>query len=289
MEKMLQASDIIVRYETLVSIALLLLSAPTQAQDLSVLEPDQQSYLQAADAALRDGRLTQAEQMIAWLDKNGDAVSRDDVALLKTEYAIATQDIETAAVALASIGDFQRNFCRAHTAKGWLSGNRGQADEAIVALAMASKQCPDDSGIWNLMGLAFVKKGESAAAGEAFRHALMLAPDEPEILNNHALALLQKGEAELAYRQLQIATTNAPDNNLIQANLDFVGGMIGRSPERRARENDAQWSARLFNMANGAKAAENRPKADALFAQALLTLDRFDPAIWAEVAPTKKD
>lgn len=283
-----QASDLIVKYQTPVFVALLL-AAPIQAQDAPVSALDQQSYLQAADAALRDGRLTQAAQMIAWLDNNGNAVSRDDVALLKAEYAIATQDVEEAAVALASIEDSERNLCRSHTANGWVSGNRGQADEAIVALAKASKNCPDDAGIWNLLGLAFVKKGEAAAAGEAFQQAMTLAPNEAEVLNNHALSLLQKGEAELAYRQLQMATANAPDNELIQGNLDFVSGMIGRSSERQAGENDIRWSGRLVNMAKGAKAAANRPQADALFSQALLTLDHFDPTIWAELAPVKKD
>jgi Flp pilus assembly protein TadD len=239
--------------------------------------------------ALRNGRLTQAAQMIGWLEQNGDEVSRDDVALLKTEYAIATNDVETAAVALALIEDGERNLCRLQTAKGWVAGNRGQTDDAIVAFAKASKNCPNDAGIWNLLGLAFVKKGEAAAAGEAFRQAMILAPDNAEVLNNHALSLLQKGEGVLAYRQLQIAAESATDNVLIQGNLDFVGGMIGRSPIRRAHEDDAQWSARLVNMAKGAKAAENRPQADALFSQALLTLDRFDPAIWAEVSSSQKD
>jgi Flp pilus assembly protein TadD len=289
MEKMPQASDLIVRYETLVCIALLLSSVPIEAQDVAVSDLDPQSYLHAADAALRDGRLTQAAQMIAWLDSNGAAVSRDDVALLKAEYAIATHDIEKAAAALVSIHDVERNFCRAHTAKGWVSGNRGQVDQAIIALAKASKSCPDDAGIWNLLGLAFVKKGETVAAGEAFRKAMMLAPDEAEVLNNHALSLLQNGEAELAYRQLQIAAAKAYDNELIQGNLDFVGGMIGRSPERRDGENDAQWSGRLVSMGKGAKAAANRPQADALFSQALLTLDHFDSTIWAELAPAQKD
>jgi Flp pilus assembly protein TadD len=286
---MLQASDSVVRYRNLVFAPLLLMSAVIEAQDVSVSEVDQQLYLQAADTALRDGRLTQAVQMIAWLDTNGNAVSRDDVELLKAEYAIATHDVETAAMALASISGAERNLCRVQAAKGWVSGNRGQADEAIVALAKASKSCPDDAGIWNLLGLAFVKKGEAAAAGEAFRQAMMLAPNEAEVLNNHALSLLQKGEAELAYRQLEMAFANMPDNKLIQGNLDFIGGMMGRSPERRSNENDAQWSARLVNMAKGAKAVDNRPQADALFSQALLTLDHFDPAIWAEVAPPKKD
>ena len=140
-----QASDLIVRYAPFVVAALLQLSAPIQAQDALVSELDQQSYLQAADAALRDGHLTQAAQMIAWLHNNGDAVARDDVALLKVEYAIATHDVETAAIALASITDRERNFCRLQTATGWVSGNKGQTDQAIIALAKASKICPDDA------------------------------------------------------------------------------------------------------------------------------------------------
>jgi Flp pilus assembly protein TadD len=284
-----QASDLIVRYGNLVFAPMLLMSAAMQAQDISASAADQQLYLQQADAALRDGRLTQASQMIAWLTENGDAVPGDDVALLKAEYAIATHDVDVATVALAAINDGERNLCRLQTAKGWVAANRDQVDEAIVALAKASQKCPDDAGIWNLLGLAFVKKGEAAAAGEAFSKAMMLAPHEAEVLNNHALSLLQKGEVELAFRQLETAFANASDNRLIQGNLDFVGGMIGRSPERRVKETDAEWSARLVNMAKGAKAAANLPQADALFSQALLTLDHFDPTIWAEVAPPRKD
>lgn len=227
--------------------------------------------------------------MIGWLEENGNAVPGDDIALLRAEYAIARQDVDTAAVALAAINDADRNLCRYRTAKGWVAANDDRVDDAIVALADASKNCPEDAGIWNLLGLAFVRKGEAAAAGEAFRRAMTLAPDEPEILNNHAVSLLQKGEAELAYEQLERAFASSSDNGVIKGNLDFVGGMIGRSPQRRMRESDAVWSARLVNMAKGAKAASDLPRADALFSQALLTLDRFDPEVWAEVVSSKEN
>ncbi|MBL0925059.1 MAG: hypothetical protein IBJ12_11415 [Sphingomonadaceae bacterium] len=256
---------------------------------MSASVPDQQLYLQQADAALRDGRLTQAANMIAWLEENGDAVPGDDISLLKAEYAIATQDTETAAIALAAVHDADRNPCRYRMATGWLAANGDRVDEAIVAFAEASKNCPDDAGIWNLLGLAFVRKGEAAAAGEAFRRAMVLAPDEPEILNNHAVSLLQQGEAERAYIQLEKAFASSSDNDVIKGNLDFVGGMIGRTPQRRLRESDAMWSARLVNMAKGAKAASDRPRADALFSQALLTLDRFDPEVWAEIVSSKEN
>ncbi len=227
--------------------------------------------------------------MIAWLEENGGSVLGDDIALLKAEYAIATMDTDMAAVALAAVQDADRNLCRHRMAKGWVAAHGDRVDEAIVALADASQHCPDDAGIWNLLGLAFVRKGEAAAAGDAFRRAMVLAPGEAEILNNHAVSLLQNGEVELAYVQLERAFASSSDNDVIRGNLDFVGGMIGRTPQRHLGESDAIWSARLVNMAKGAKAASDRPRADALFSQALLTLDRFDPEVWAEIVSSKEN
>jgi Flp pilus assembly protein TadD len=260
----------------------LLMAAPLSAQQPDV-GFDPQYYLQQTDLALRDGRLTQAGQMIGWLEQNADGVLLDDITLLRAEFAIAQENVAGAAAALLAIKDHARNLCRLETAKGWVAANRNAIDDAIVALAKATRNCPDDSGAWNLLGLAFVRKGEAEAALEAFEHALLLSPDQGEIRSNHALALLQKGQLELAAEQLEAAAKQAPENHLIRANLDFVWGMMGATPDRRAQDSDAIWSARLVNFARGAKAASRTAKADALFSQALLTLDRFDETVWAEI------
>lgn len=258
-----------------------------KAQESSAPVIDQAIYLQQADKALRDGRLTQAGQMISWLEQNGDQISKDDVALLRAEHAIAGMDIATAAAALSAVQDADRNICRLEPAKAWVAANRDAFNDAIIALAKATRSCLEDASTWNMLGLVFIRKGEAAAAEEAFTQALALEPEQPEIRNNYALALLQRGEIELASEQLAAAARNAPGNRMISANRDFVLGMKGYSPKRQPQENDAEWSARLINTAKGAKVAARTPQANALFSQALLTLDHFDEAVWTEIAPAK--
>lgn len=259
------------------------------AQDTVTSGVDQEFYLTQADAALRDGRVTQAGQMIAWLERNGDRIASDDVALLRAEYAIAGQDMAKAKTALAAIKEPTRNICRVASARGWIAAHDEELDDAIVAFATATQNCPRDASNWNLLGLIFVRKGETIAAREAFGNALILAPNEPEILNNHALALLQNGELELASDQLETAARYAPENRLILANFDFVAGMRGIVPDRRPTDSDADWSVRLIDIAKGAKAASRSPQANALFSRALLTLDHFNESVWAELtAPQGK-
>lgn len=245
---------------------------------------DQKLYLEQADAAIRDSWLTQAGQMIAWLEQSADPNFHDDVALLKAEYAIAGSDVAAAQAAIAVISNPARNLCRVETAKGWVAANRQAMDDAIIALAKAAESCPDDAGIWNLLGLAFIGKGEAAAARKSFERATTLAPGKTEILNNHALAALQDGELELAIRELDVAVGLAPDNRVIAANRDFVAGMMGMTPERASNDSEADWSARLVHFAKGAKAASRMPQATALFSRAMLTLDHFDQSIWSEIA-----
>ena len=277
------------RVDRFLLLPLALMASSLEAQESPAPVADQILYLKQADVALRDGRLTQAGQMITWLERNGDQVSGDDVALLKAEYAIARMDVPAAAAALSAIKDGDRNICRLEPAKAWVAANSDAFDDAIIAMAKATRSCPDDASVWNLLGLVFIRKGEAEAASEAFAKALAFAPEQPEIRNNYALALLQKGELALANQQLSIAARNAPTNTTILANLDFVSGMNGDAPRRNPMDDDAEWSARLISVAKGAKVAARTEQATALFSQALLTLDHFDKEVWAEVsAPQDK-
>lgn len=262
---------------------LMMTASALGAQENATSDVDQALYLQQADIALREGRLTQAEQMIAWLESNGNRISGDDIALLKAEHAIAGREVAAAASALLVVKSTERNLCRLQTAKGWVSANMGAYDDAIVALAKAGRACPDDAGIWNLLGLALLRKGESEAAGEAFGQALVLAPNDVGILNNHALALLQKGALGLAAQQLTHAAGLSPDNPTVTGNRDFALGMLGQTPSRELNESDAAWSVRLVSFAQGAKTATLDLQSDALFSRAVLTMDRFDQTVWSQI------
>ena len=255
--------------------------ADPQSENVGI---DQIFYLEQTDAAIRDGRLTQAGEMITWLELSADKISRDDVQLLKAEYAIAMSDVAAAHAALSAIKDQGRNICRQETVRGWVSANRQALDDAIISLATAAGRCPQDAGVWNLLGLAFMRKGETAAARKAFGKALLIAPANTEIMNNHAIAALQNGDVGLAFRELTDANLADPQNNMISANRDFVSGMLGLVPERGNDDTNADWSERLIHFARGAKAASRSPEATTLFARALLVLDHFDESLWSEIA-----
>jgi Flp pilus assembly protein TadD len=260
-----------------------MLASTVHAQN-GAADQDTAFYLVQADAAMREGRFVQAAQMIDWLEKNPGATVTDDVYLLKAELAIARNDVGGAENALLGLQYADRNLCRQEAAKGWVAGNRNRLDIAIIALAKAAKSCSEDAGIWNLLGLAFMRKGETEAGKQAFDQALMLEPANPDILNNHALMLVQNGDLQLAMQELAQASQVAPANRMISANRDFVSGMLGEAPVRQATESDRGWSQRMLNVAKGAKAAERGAEASALFARALLLLDRFDANVWSEIS-----
>ena len=237
-------------------------------------------YLQQADQALREGRIVQAGQMIEWLEQNSNRVSPDDVALIKAEFAIINGDVASAANSVNAIADPFRNGCRQDTVRGWVAANQNKLDAATSALTRAAKKCPADPGVWNLLGLVFIKNGEKAAGQEAMGRALSLVPNNAELLNNFAIALVQQGELELAMKQLDLAAVADPDNQLILANRDFLSGMMGKMPLRRDSDSDAVWSTRLVNIGKGATAAQNLPEATALFSRAVLLQDYFEDAMW---------
>jgi Flp pilus assembly protein TadD len=238
-------------------------------------------FLQQTDEAIKSGRFVQAGQMLVWLEQQADPSFQDDVALLRAEYAISTGNDADAAGAVAKISDKSRNGCRQNAVRGWVAGKQNDLNRSILLLARASGMCPEDVGIWNLLGLAFINKGEASAGIDALEQAMALSPNVPGLMNNYALALVQAGDYEAALRYLDNALILETRNPLIVRNRDFVLGMTGQMPQRKTGEGDAVWAQRLINSGNGANSLQRDSVATATFAQAILLLDHFDEKAWA--------
>lgn len=238
-------------------------------------------YLMEADAAIKNGRYVQAEQMLALLKNDMHPSLHDDVALLHAEYYSAEDRLADAAAALAEIKDKGRNACRQDSMRGWVAGKQGDTSKSILFLVRAVKACPDDVGAWNLLGLAFAEKGEIAASREAFERALALSPQQSGLLNNYALVLLQAGDAGAASQKLGEALAADPLNPAIIANRDFVNAILGSKPIRVPNETEAQWANRLLSAGTGAQVGQNAVLAKSLFSQAVLLLDHFDAKAWS--------
>lgn len=271
-----------------VAMLLLAIASPVsglQAEDEPIVDTGE--FLQHTDVAIKSGRFVQAGEMLSWLEQNAGTIFQDDVNLLRAEYAIATGSDADAAVAVAKITDKSRNACRQDVVRGWIAGKKNDLNRSILFLARSTGLCPSDAGAWNLLGLAFINKGEARAGKEAFEQALALSPDAPGLLNNYALALVQIEDYPAALGLLGKALAFDPDNRLIADNRDFVMGMTGETPERKAHEGDTIWAQRLINVGHGANALRRDAVATAMFAQAILLIDHFDEQAWSVASRTQ--
>jgi tetratricopeptide (TPR) repeat protein len=260
---------------------------PAAAQATSLLEIPM--FLEQAGNAIRGGRYVQAKEMLDQVPQVLPAIYADEAALLRTELFVAEDNVGDASLALSQIGDHAHARCRQDSVRGWLAGKKGDVNRSILLLANVTMLCPKDVQSWNLLGLAFIEKGEAAAALDAFNQALALAPEHPALLNNLALAQISSAQLDVAEQNLARALRFEPGNAAIAANHDYVVAMRGKLPLRKEGEADQAWAMRLLYAGEGAREASNAPMASAMFAQAVLLLDHFDPKAWQRAREYKAD
>ena len=98
---------------------------------------------------------------------------------------------------------------------------RGELDEAIALTQTATQRAPEVALAWYNLGLMQRRKGDIAAALDAYRRALELDPDSAECHQNNAVALLLGGDIEGAragFRQA-IALLQAQGRSVDARNL----------------------------------------------------------------------
>ena len=241
---------------------------------------DVQQYLSESAVAIADGRLSQAKEMLLWLDAHGDESDASERALLRSEYYAAQGRVVEAEAALAFVSDTALRPCRQGSVRAWISTHHDQVDRAILYLSDVTQHCPGDAGAWNLLGLAFAQKGEFAAAKEAFDMGLSIFPGSAEMLNNKAMGFARQGDYEQAATLLEQARKANPDSEVVAANADYVAGRLGKDILRRQVDDDQRWATRMVNAGNGAQASGRGDMATALFAKAVLLMDRHDEHYW---------
>lgn len=245
-------------------------------------EPSVDNRLQQIDAAIRTGRLVQADAMLIGLERGGSTIATGKVALHRAEFHMAKGDAIKAADALYQADDDSEYGCRHSRLTGWIAGKESDWNTAILQLSDAVEKCSGDASLWNLLGLALIGKSEFAASLEAFDSALILEPNHPGLLNNRALAMVGNGTYEAAMMDLRRASIANPGDISIRDNIDYLAGVLGMVPVRDQSDSDASWAARLTKAGQGARDANRSGSATAYFANAALLSDRFDALVWAQ-------
>jgi Flp pilus assembly protein TadD len=126
-----------------------------------------------------------------------------------------------------------------HTNLGGDAIRRGELEDAVRHLAIATALAPDWAPGWVNLGVAHYRQGNAERAFAAYQRALEVEPGNPSALGNMAYIYRDQGrdhEAEVALRAAAQVTTN-PFTLVAMADAEMARGRLGAASRylRKAR------------------------------------------------------
>jgi Flp pilus assembly protein TadD len=115
-----------------------------------------------------------------------------------------------------------------HFASGRALFQSGRTSEAIGELSLAVSLDPSLGDAYNLLGMAFDKKGMPEKARESYERALKTRSNDPQILNNLGFSLYTNGNYRAAVDKLKKAAKYAPYDERILNNLALAQVRLGK-------------------------------------------------------------
>ena len=224
--------------------------------------------------AIESNRLEQARQMLAHATAGGQ---RDvEMDRLRADLAFAKKnwsDAQARYMDLLTIDPEDGRSAERAAIASFMAGDI-QAAKTLADKAIASADATWKA--WNVKGVVADMEGDWASADEAFARAGSLAPDEAEVLNNFGWSLLQRGEWARAVTLLEQAAALDPKLPRIRNNLELARAAVAEDlPERRPRESDSDFAARLNDAGVVAAQQGDRDRAIAAFTRALAVSDTW--------------
>jgi Flp pilus assembly protein TadD len=133
--------------------------------------------------------------------------------------------------------------------RSWLNGSN--LNEAISELSLATAMDPKLAEAYNLLGVAYHRKGLVELARESFEKSLKLDKKNAQTLNNLGYLLYGMGDYKGAHDRLKKAAALAPDDARVLNNLALAQSQLGKFDE--AYKNFARAGGELdgrLNIAN---------------------------------------
>jgi Flp pilus assembly protein TadD len=205
-------------------------------------------------AAIRSGRLVQAELMLARMTPPaGEATT--ELEILRSQLALAQGRDHDARRDFAALARRMPDDCRVLLGLGMAESDLGDADLAIGHLERATRTCVADWKVWSALGFAYDAKARWGDSDAAYAQAMASGGDRPALLNNVAASRIKQRRFAEAEPILARARAKAPDDILIANNLDIAAGSLGRMPVRGPRDSTSRWAERLNNAGYAAMLA----------------------------------
>lgn len=240
---------------------------PPSAQALAVL-----------DAAIADGRLDAARELIAPMWASGTP----DVLLRGAELALAGGSLPEAAEGFSGLLDGPL----AATARQGLGITRLREGKDAEARALLEQAVAADAGLaraWNALGVLADKARDWAAADTAYGRAIAAAPQDAGFMANRGWSHLLRGHHQAAELDLLAALKLQPKLKVARTNLALARAMQGRYQEAFLLSDKTSLATDLNTVGYAAMMRGDLAVAEAYFNRAMALNPQFDRAAWANL------
>lgn len=219
-------------------------------------------------AAIRAGRLIQAEVMLDRLPAPSGQDEAEAIMDVRGQFALATGASEQALRIFETLRTERPERC-GYVRDFGVAAARMEDARALDALQEAEQRC----ATWQseqTLGVIHARMQRWDASEQAFALSLQLSGGNAVTLNNRAFARIEHARYDDALEDLRTALRTAPGDRRIANNIDLTEGARGNRPKRRQGEDDdAVWATRLTFAAKGALRAGRTALARAMLTQAI--------------------
>lgn len=248
----------------ILGVRLLSLAALLACGAASAAPPDD---LALVDAAIRGGRLVQAQTMLDLLPEASSDTF--DVAVLRAQLMLAKGQYAEAESAFAKLAATPSQDCRVVAGLGSAAAALRHTDIALARLQDATARCPADWRLWADLGHAYDSGARWNDSKAAYERASALGAPSASLLNDMAVSLLMQHRYPEARALLQQALAADPDDRRVANNFDIAAASMGEPPVRRRGEDAARWAERLSNAGYAASLAGRSDDARAWLTQSI--------------------
>jgi Flp pilus assembly protein TadD len=230
-------------------------------------EIQERSFIAAIDRAIANGRLIQAEAMLAKADM---PLATPDRARLEATLLLAQhRDHEASARFEALLAGQSGKDCRVQSGAGIAALRLGDAKSAEPRLRAAVAACPDAADAWGALAVLEDQAGHWDRSAAAYARAIVLTPDDPALLNNAGVSMLAQRRIADAERRFRQALMIDPGNERAKNNLDIAGVTGGGRPSFDSEADSRNRAERLNNAGYAALLAGDDVGAAEYFSEAI--------------------
>lgn len=271
------------RWRCGLALGLLLVATPSLAAARKVVDP--QPSLTLIDAALRDGRIEAARDLIMRAKAQADS---PELQVRQAELLLTGGQLPEAVAAFAKLADTAAVTAAARQGQGIAQMRMGETEAAIVNLDTAVARDPTLVRAWLARGVAADRMRDWAKAEACYAAVITLDPRSATAFTNRGYSRLLRGQYAESESDLLKAIQIDPKLAIARTNLRLARAMQGNYQAAFEGSNKKQLATDLNTVGFAAMARGDYPVAESYFNRAMELNPEFDRVAWANLIYLKQ-